>query len=78
LQDAITNMSVQKKFLGAADERAKITRAQYSTGLATFNDWIIIEDNLVKAQKAYLNAQAEMLVAEAYWIQAIGGTLEYD
>ncbi len=78
LQDAITNTSVQKKFLGAADERAKITRAQYSTGLATFNDWIIIEDNLVKAQKAYLNAQAEMLIAEAYWIQAIGGTLEYD
>jgi outer membrane protein TolC len=78
LQDAITNVSVQKKFLEAADERAKITRAQYSTGLATFNDWIIIEDNLVKAQKAYLNAQAEMLVAEAYWIQATGGTLEYD
>jgi outer membrane protein TolC len=78
LQDSITNVSVQKRFLEAADERAKITRAQYSTGLATFNDWIIIEDNLVKAQKAYLNAQAEMLVAEAYWIQAIGGTLEYD
>jgi outer membrane protein TolC len=78
LQDAIANVSVQNKFLEAADERAKITRAQYSTGLATFNDWIIIEDNLVKAQKAHLNAQAEMLLAEAYWTQAIGGTLEYD
>jgi outer membrane protein TolC len=78
LQDAIANVSVQNKFLEAADERAKITRAQYSTGLATFNDWIIIEDNLVKAQKAHLNAQAEMLLAEALWIQAIGGTLEYD
>jgi outer membrane protein TolC len=78
LQDAVSSVSVQKKFLEAADERAKITRAQYSTGLATFNDWIIIEDNLVKAQKAYLNAQAEMLFAEAYWIQSIGGTLEYD
>jgi len=78
LQDAITNVSVQKKFLEAAQERAKITRAQYSTGLASFNDWIIIEDNLVKAQKAYLNIQADMLIAEAYWIQAIGGTLQYD
>ena len=78
LQDAITNVSVQKKFLLANEERAKITRAQYSNGLTSFNDWIIIEDNLVKSQKAYLNAQAEMLVAEAYWIQAIGGTLEYD
>ena len=78
LQDAITNVYVQKKFIEAALERAKITRAQYSTGLASFNDWIIIEDNLVKAQKAYLNTQADMLVAEAYWIQAIGGTLQYD
>jgi outer membrane protein TolC len=78
LQDAITNVSVQNKFLKAANERAKITRAQYSTGLATFNDWIIIEDNLVNAQKAHLNAKADMLLAEAYWIQAIGGTLEYD
>jgi outer membrane protein TolC len=78
LRDAITNVSVQRKFLEAANERAKITRAQYSTGLASFNDWIIIEDNLVKAQKAHLNARAEMLIAEAYWIQATGGTLEYD
>ncbi|MFA5069642.1 MAG: TolC family protein, partial [Candidatus Omnitrophota bacterium] len=61
-----------------AEERAKITRSQYSTGLASFNDWIIIEDNLVKAQKAYLDTRADMLIAEAYWIQAIGGTLEYD
>ncbi|MFA5370273.1 MAG: TolC family protein [Candidatus Omnitrophota bacterium] len=78
LQDAIADVSVQEKFLRAAEERAKITRSQYSTGLASFNDWIIIEDNLVKAQKAYLDTRADMLIAEAYWIQAIGGTLEYD
>ena len=78
LQDAIANVSVQNKFLDAALERAKITRQQYAIGLASFNDWIIIEDNLVSARKSYLNAQADMLVAEAYWIQAIGGTLNYD
>ena len=78
LQDGIEAVSVQKKFLEAAEERAAITRAQYETGLASFNDWIIIEDNLVKAKKAYLNTQADMLLAEAYWIQATGGTLEYD
>ena len=77
LLDAIANVSVQKKFLDATQERAKITRAQYETGLASFNDWIIIEDNLVRSKKSYLNAQADMLIAEAYWIQAIGGTLEY-
>lgn len=78
LKDAIADVSVQKKFLMADEERAKITRAQYAIGLASFNDWIIIEDNLVRSKKAYLNAQADMLYAEAYWIQAIGGTLEYD
>ncbi|MBU0683065.1 MAG: TolC family protein [Candidatus Omnitrophota bacterium] len=78
LQDAITNVSVKQHFLVAGEERAKISRAQYASGLTSFNDWIIIENNLVIAQKAYLNAQADMLYAEAYWIQAIGGTLEYD
>lgn len=78
LKDVIENLSVQKKFLEAAEERAKITVAQYETGLMSFDDWIIIEDNLVNTKKAYLNAQATMLKAEAYWVQAIGGTLEYD
>ncbi len=78
LQDAITNVSVQKQFLEATEERAKISRAQYSIGLTLFDNWIIIENDLVRAKKAYLDIQADMLVAEAYWIQAIGGTLEYD
>jgi outer membrane protein TolC len=77
LQDAIDNVSVQGKFLEAARERARIASAQYSTGLITFDDWIIIENNLVSAKKADLNAQTNLLVAEADWIQAKGGTLEY-
>jgi outer membrane protein TolC len=77
LQDAIDSVSVRKKFLEAARERAKIASAQYSTGLITFDDWIIIENNLVNAKKAHLDAQANLLVAEANWFQAQGGTLEY-
>ncbi len=78
LQDSIGFLSVKSKFLEAAKERAKITRAEYTAGLSTFDDWIIIEDNLVAAEKAYLDARANMLISEAYWVQAIGGTLEYD
>lgn len=78
LKDSIEYVSVMRKFLIAAQERAKITRSQYAIGLSSFDDWIIIEDNLVSAEKAYLNSQADMLIAEAYWIQAIGGTLDYD
>ncbi|MBU2541681.1 MAG: TolC family protein [Candidatus Omnitrophica bacterium] len=77
-QDSKDSVSVKKKFLEAAQERAKIANAQYSTGLISFNDWIIIEDNVVSVKKAYLDTLANLLVAEASWIQAKGGTLDYD
>ncbi|MFA7677794.1 MAG: TolC family protein, partial [Candidatus Omnitrophota bacterium] len=64
-------------FLEAAQERSRIGGSQYSIGLINFDDWIILEDNLVSAKKSYLNAQADVLIAEAQWVQAKGGTLEY-
>jgi len=77
-QNAMENEKVTEKFLEAAAERSKISNAQYSIGLMSFDNWIIIEDNLVKAKQAVLDAKAAMLVAEANWIQAKGGTLETD
>ena len=77
LQDAIETVDVQNKSLAASEERAKIAQAQYSTGFISFDNWIIIENDLVSAKKAYLEAQANALLAEADWIQAKGETLEY-
>lgn len=77
LQDAIDKIIVEQNFLRAAQERAKIAQAQYSTGLISFNDWSIIEDNLVTTEKSYLNTKADALLSEANWIQAKGGTLDY-
>jgi outer membrane protein TolC len=77
LRDAIETVEVQGKSLNAALERSKIAEAQYSTGFITFDNWIIIENDLVSAKTAYLNAQATALLAEANWIQAKGETLEY-
>jgi outer membrane protein TolC len=76
LQDARDFVIVQGKQLQAAEERAKISRAQYTAGLIIFDDWTIIEDALVKARKAYLDALAAAAVAEAGWVQAQGWTLE--
>lgn len=76
LQDALDNVGVQKKFLEASVERAKIAQAQYSTGLISFDDWTIIEDDLVKVKKSFLNAQSDYLIVEAVWVQAKGGTLD--
>jgi outer membrane protein TolC len=78
LQDAIDNVVVQEKVLYAARERARISEAEYYIGLLTYDNWIIIEDNLVTAKKSYVSAQRSAVIAEAGWIQAKGGTLDYD
>ena len=78
LQDTLDYVNVQQKQLAAAEERSEIAQAQYSTGFMTFDNWTIIQDNLVKAKKAFLDAQANGLFAEAGWIQAKGETLEYE
>jgi outer membrane protein TolC len=77
LQDAAETVDVQFKTLVATEERSKIAEAEYSTGFITYDNWTIIEDNLVKAKTGYLNAEANALVAEANWVQAKGETLEY-
>lgn len=78
LKDAVDNVEVRRKQLIATEERSRIAQAQYSTGFINFDNWIIIEDNLVNAKNAFLNAQANALLAEAAWIQAKGETLEYE
>jgi len=77
LQDALENVGVQNKQLVATEERSKIAEAEYSTGFISYDNWTIIEDNLVRAKTDYLNAQANALLAEANWIQAKGEVLEY-
>jgi outer membrane protein TolC len=74
--DAFQTVAVKKKYLSAAVERSIIANAQYSNGLLSFNEWVIIENNLVSAKKEYLNAEANLLTAEAQWIQAKGGGLD--
>jgi len=77
LQDAIENARVQEAYLTATQERSRIAQAQYSTGFIAFDNWTIIEDNLVKAKRTLLDAQANALLTEASWIQAKGEVLEY-
>ncbi|NTV98131.1 MAG: TolC family protein [Chlorobiaceae bacterium] len=70
--DVSQMVTVKKKNLAAAVERSRIANAQYSNGLVSFNEWVIIENNLVSAKKEFLNAEADLLIAEAQWIQAKG------
>lgn len=77
LQDALENVGVQYKLLTAYQERSNIADAQYSTGFIVFDNWIIIENDLVRQKLNYLNAQANASLSEANWIKAKGETLEY-
>jgi outer membrane protein TolC len=74
--DAREYLAVRRQYLDASVERSLIAGAQYSNGLISFNEWVIIEDNLVNAKKQFLDAEAELLEAEAKWIQAKGGGLD--
>ncbi|MCX5712243.1 MAG: TolC family protein [Candidatus Omnitrophica bacterium] len=78
LQDAMQNVEVQRLNLIATQERSTIAQAQYAIGLISFDNWTIIEDNLVRAKSTYLGAQSLALLAEANWIQAKGETIEYE
>lgn len=75
-QNGVDQVTVQEKFLEASRQRADIVEAQYKSGLATFNDWTIIEDDLVSKQKAILQAKTNALIAEASWLQAKGETVD--
>ena len=75
--NAAQSVDVQQKVLAAGQERSNIAEAQYGVGFISYDNWSIIEDNLVQYKKAYLTAQANALLAEAQWIQAKGETLEY-
>jgi len=77
LMDSIDDVKVKKSSLQAAQERSMIGEKQYSIGTLTFDNWTIIENNLASAEKLYIEARANALTAEAQWIQATGGSLEY-
>ena len=76
LEAALDEVVVQGQFLEAAEERAAIAQVQYSNGLMSFDNWTIIEDELVRSTKALLEARANALIAEAEWLQAQGVGLE--
>ena len=76
LRDAVETVDVQYKSLVATEERSKIAEAEYATGFISYDNWTIIEDNLVQAKTGYLNARTNALLAEANWIQAKGEVLE--
>ena len=75
-RDAWELVAVRRSFRDAARQRAEIVRAQYTTGLAGFQDFDIAEQELADSEKAYVQSLADVLVQEADWMLTKGAALE--
>jgi len=70
--EAIEKLKVDKAFLEAAEVRAEIARSKYNNGLLSFEDWDIIENDLITKEKTYLQSERDRVIAEASWDLAAG------
>lgn len=71
-KEATETVKVSSAFLEAAKVRADIARSKYNNGLSNFDDWDLIENDLITKQKDYTQQIRNRLIAEAAWEQAQG------
>jgi outer membrane protein len=69
---AVQKLKVDGAYVDAAEVREKISRQKYNNGLSTFDDWDIIESDLIHRQKSFLQSEHDRIVAEAAWDQVQG------
>ena len=70
--EAVEKVSVDKSFVEAALTRSEIARSKYDNGLLSFEDWDIIENDLISRQKAFIQSERDRIKAQASWEQAQG------
>jgi outer membrane protein TolC len=70
-------VAVRKSFLEAGRLRAEIVRTQYTNGLVDFDEFDQAEQELVTAERNYVQSLADVLTQEAGWRQSKGETLEH-
>jgi outer membrane protein TolC len=64
-------------FLNAAVVRSKIARTKYNNGLLTFEEWDLIENDLINREKVRLSGLRDKVIADATWEQTQGkGSVE--
>jgi outer membrane protein TolC len=72
LVESAERLKVDETFQDAVTLRAEIARSKYNNGLTTFDDWDLIESDLINRQRAVLSSQGNRVIAEAAWEQAQG------
>lgn len=70
--EIIQKLRVDQAFLEALALREKIAKEKYNNGLMSFEDWDLIENDLISRQKTTIQSQRDRIIAEATWEQAQG------
>jgi outer membrane protein TolC len=70
--EATATVKVSSAFLEASRVRSEIARSKYNNGLTNFDDWDIIENDLITRQKDYTLKIRDRLIAEAAWEKSRG------
>lgn len=70
--EAVEKLKVDQSFADAAKVREEIGRNKYNSGLLSFEDWDLIENDLIARQKALLQTKRDRITAESAWEQAQG------
>ncbi len=70
--ESVAKLLADESFAEASLVRATIARERYNNGLLTFEDWDIIENELISRQKQVLQSERDRIVTEAAWKQAQG------
>lgn len=63
---------IDEKFQKASGTRAEIARAKYNNGLITFEDWDIIENELIQRQTSFLQSKRDRIIRYATWENLLG------
>ena len=71
-KDAVENEAVQKELYDAEKLRAEISTAKYKQGLLSYEDWDIIESNLINQGKTHLQRRRTSEIQQARWKNALG------
>jgi len=71
-REAVQKWKVDQTFAEAVQTRARIAREKYNNGLLTFEDWDVIENDLIARQRSVLQSERDRIVAEAAWEQLLG------
>ncbi len=70
--ESLQKLKADEGFLEAATLRAEISRSKYNNGLLSFEDWDLIENDLIDRQKRYLQSRRDRVTSQAAWERAQG------